>query len=148
MNWLKRFLQDFPTTNGRIVLTLVVVTGTAVRYLGWGVPQKQGIVADGWTEWLVFLAALAGIDVGQYLGKRFSDTNYATAKNLSSPPSVNVEQARTVTAEQAVVQSPMQAPAQLVNAEIDIARVPPTPTVAPRSDAEMVRSLGAVARDD
>lgn len=101
MNWIKRFLADFPTTNGRIVFTLVVVGGTAIRYLGFGVPYRTtqtGLpVVDGWGYWLLFLGGMAGLDVGQYIGKRFSDTEYAAAKNAATTPTVTVEAPSQVT---------------------------------------------------
>lgn len=60
MRW--QWLADFPSTNGRIVLTLACVAVTCAR-----------VVVTGWSpsvEWLVFLAAMSGIDVGQYVAKR------------------------------------------------------------------------------
>lgn len=79
MNWL----QSLPSTNSRIAVTLLLAVGTAVRYLGFGLPESS---QTGWNSWLVFVAVMAGIDASQYIGKRFSDTEYATAKNATSPP--------------------------------------------------------------
>lgn len=68
MNWLK----TLPSTNARIAVTLVLCAATTVRYLGWGTPDEG---AEGWFgEWLLFLAAMAGIDALQFFGKR---TTYA-----------------------------------------------------------------------
>jgi hypothetical protein len=84
-----KWLDELPTTNVRIGVTLILTVATAVRYLGWGVPVRMTAniaVLDGWGYWLVFLAAMAGLDVAQYLGKRFSDTSYAAAKSAGPSP--------------------------------------------------------------
>lgn len=63
MTWT--WLATFPSTNGRIFLTLVMALGTAIR-----------VVATGWTppaEWLVFLCAWAGLDVAQFHSKRVTN---------------------------------------------------------------------------
>lgn len=82
----KSWLERVPTTNTRILITLAIVVATAVRYLWRGVPAGGDA---GWNSWLIFLAVLAGIDVSQYIGKRFSDWTYAAAKN-GPAPTVNV----------------------------------------------------------
>lgn len=76
------FLTSFPSTNGRIASSILLAMATGVR-----------VVALGWTppvEWLGFLVAWGGLDVAQYVGKRFSDTDYMSAKqgNVPSPPAV------------------------------------------------------------
>lgn len=57
-----KWLADFPTTNARVVVTLVLAIATGVRVvgMGWAPP----------VEWLWFLAGLAGIDVAQFGVKR------------------------------------------------------------------------------
>mgnify|MGYP003295145553 CR=1 FL=1 len=63
MQRLFNWLAMLPTTNARIAVTLTLVVATAVRYLGWGVPQG---FEQGWKWWLVFLAGMSGIDVFQF----------------------------------------------------------------------------------
>ena len=56
-----------PTTNLRLLSTLLLSIGTGIRY--WA---ASGVV-DSWQpswEWLAFLAAMAGIDVVQHNNKR------------------------------------------------------------------------------
>jgi hypothetical protein len=73
VNWI----ANLPTTNTRIVVTLVLATATAIRYfLGDWMPS---------IEWLAFLLAMAGVDVAQYTAKRFSDTGYVSAKAAGPP---------------------------------------------------------------
>ena len=65
-------IGSLPTTQLRILLTMVVVLGTAVQYL----------VSDQWEpsgEWLMFLASMMGIDTLHFIGKRatqFRPTDY------------------------------------------------------------------------
>lgn len=70
MKWLSEWLGSFPSTNGRIVSTILVMWATATRYL------LSGIFGIGsWNpsyEWLVFLAVTMGIDAAQYSAKRLS----------------------------------------------------------------------------
>lgn len=55
-------LSDFPTTESRVIVTLLVFVATAVGYIaGWVVPS---------TEWLGFLAIMSGLDAAQFYGKR------------------------------------------------------------------------------
>lgn len=56
-------MRKAPTTNIRILLTLAIVTGTAIKY--W--------MHDTWIpdwQWLIFLAGMAGLDVWQHNNKR------------------------------------------------------------------------------
>jgi hypothetical protein len=81
MTWLWRWLADFPSTNGRIFMTLGVFLGTAVRY--W--------TSETWKpsyEWLAFLIVMAGLDVAQFAKKR--ETYVAAppnAKDIEDVPS-------------------------------------------------------------
>lgn len=61
-----RWLETFPTTGARVLITLLIVVGTAISYWRTGTPP------DG--EWLAFLAVMSGVDALQAIGKR------ATAK--------------------------------------------------------------------
>lgn len=62
-----RWLGKFPSTNGRIVATIVAMLGTALRYW-WtsGGPAQWEPSAT----WLAFLATMAGIDTAQFNVKR------------------------------------------------------------------------------
>lgn len=81
MNWFWKWLADFPSTNGRIAMTLIVFIGTAIRY--W--------TSETWRpsyEWLAFLVVMAGLDVAQFGKKR--DTFHAmppTGKDIEDTPS-------------------------------------------------------------
>lgn len=64
---LNEWLGRFPSTNGRIVATILCMLGTAVRY--WWTSGG----ADQWepsVTWLAFLATMAGIDTAQFNVKR------------------------------------------------------------------------------
>lgn len=113
-------LGQFPTTQGRVVFTLVCVLATTVRYLGWGVPYRLAAnsipVVDGWGYWLLFLGAMSGLDVTAFALKRFSDTGYAAAKSANAPPAVNVE-----------------APSQVTVTNSPAVQVPTAPVVQPNT---------------
>ena len=67
MNKFYKLVSDAPTTNLRLLSTLLLTIGTAVRY--WAASGAP----EGWSpswEWLAFLAAMAGIDVMQHYNKR------------------------------------------------------------------------------
>lgn len=55
-------IADLPITNIRIIITLLIVIATAAVHL------TSGRDTDG--NWLMFLAAMAGIDAIQHIGKR------------------------------------------------------------------------------
>ncbi len=87
MNWLNTLIDRFyelvrtaPTTNLRILLTLGLALGTAIKY--WA--------TAGWlpaAEWLVFLTGMAGLDVLQHNNKRkttFSPTELAEAARITN----------------------------------------------------------------
>ena len=61
-------LQNFPTTQGRVVVTLAVYFGTAVRYWvgGW---------SPSW-DWLIFIGIMSGLDLTQFHVKRVTDHGY------------------------------------------------------------------------
>jgi len=63
---MNNWISTLPTTNLRILLTLVMALATSVRVVGSG-------WAPSW-EWLAFLCVWAGLDVAQYTAKRI--TNY------------------------------------------------------------------------
>ena len=57
-----RWLADLPTTNLRIVVTLLVFIGTAIAYGVSGKPPSEG--------WMMFLLAMAGVDALSKIGVR------------------------------------------------------------------------------
>ena len=59
-----RWLNELSTTGVRTIVTAVMCLATTTRYV------VTGDVPDG--EWLIFLGAMAGVDVGAALGKRLS----------------------------------------------------------------------------
>lgn len=58
INWIGKL----PTTNLRILLTLVMAAATGVRVVGTG-------ETPSW-EWLAFLCVWAGLDITQFTAKR------------------------------------------------------------------------------
>lgn len=60
--WTWGWLADLPTTNARIGMTLFIFLGTAVKY--WITDKAPD------TQWLIFIAAMAGVDALQYGAKR------------------------------------------------------------------------------
>ena len=75
---LYTMVETAPTTNMRILLTLGLALGTAIKY--WA--------SAGWVpaaEWLVFLTGMGGLDVLQHNNKRkttFSPTELAEAERI------------------------------------------------------------------
>lgn len=77
-------LGDMPTTQARVFITLLVVLGTAVKYMSSGaVIVNAVVVVPRWEpsyEWLAFLAVMSGLDAAQFLAKRKTDANYVAAQ--------------------------------------------------------------------
>lgn len=77
---LYELVRNAPTTNMRILLTLGLALGTAIKY--WA--------SAGWipaAEWLIFLTGMAGLDVLQHHNKRkttFSPTEHAEAARIAN----------------------------------------------------------------
>lgn len=97
---LKRVLADFPTTPARILFTvwlagctgLVLGAALLVMVVRQDRPPAAHVTAfwlDALKYWLFFLAAMAGLDVGQWIAKR------ATAWKPSETPSESVRGAGT-----------------------------------------------------
>lgn len=77
MNGLKGWLSDFPTANGRVVATIVIMLATAavvIVRLVLGAPFPSG-----YDTWLWVLVAMAGVDSAHVVGKRLSDFRYKQA---------------------------------------------------------------------
>jgi len=76
MNRILDWLGKLPSTNARIVVSLLLAIGTGVKY--WTARP------DGWEPcipWLAFLISMMGLDVAQYAAKRVTFVDYAKAKN-------------------------------------------------------------------
>lgn len=79
---IKQFLQGFPTHSATVLTSLVLIFYTGVIIIGRLALGK--VFPDGYSEWLIFLGALAGI-VTTGLGiKRFSSAEYQQAKQPNS----------------------------------------------------------------
>jgi hypothetical protein len=71
--WLQVF-NGISTTNLRIFITIVLAVGTGFDYWIWNdAPDPQ---------WLIFLGALAGIDVAQFASKRATDSRRHAPNNV------------------------------------------------------------------
>lgn len=93
-------IGKLPSTNLRMVVTLILVIATGVVYLVlaikaeiWGLHTttltQAAASAHSWTPdgtWLTFLAGMSGIDALQFGAKRMTDSSYVTAKAGSLPP--------------------------------------------------------------
>ena len=63
MNRILEWLGKIPTTNVRILTTILAMLMTTIKY----------VVMNDWTpstEWLFFLAGMAGIDTATFAAKR------------------------------------------------------------------------------
>jgi hypothetical protein len=82
-----QFIDNLPTTRIRILVTIGLIVATVVTWLkhACDVRSAQGICL-GWepsANMIMFLAALAGVDVAQYLSRGFinrSETPAASQK--------------------------------------------------------------------
>lgn len=80
-------IDHFPTTRVRILVTIVLIVATVVKWLIHACDFRtiQGVCV-GWepsANMIIFLAALAGVDVAQYLSR-----NMHTAKTVTLPDPV------------------------------------------------------------
>ena len=117
---MNAWLGTLPTTAFRITVTLVLVTATAVRYLGWGEPA-----GGGWEGWLTFLAVMSGIDGAVAAVKRFT-------YKPSPPAGPDVEDA--------AAREPAQEPAGATIAPAR-ASVPPAPVIGPQAGAQAAQAV-------
>lgn len=81
---INRWLGALPSTNFRIFVTMLLAVITTLRYVASGIGvSARGMHVDTWTpsgEWLLFLTALAGIDVAQFATKRTTSAEHVAAK--------------------------------------------------------------------
>lgn len=93
MNWLKNFLQDFPTHPATVAtgLTLFLLTGLIVMVrlaMGRDFPT-------GYDSWIWALLAAIGVSTIGGIGKRMTDIGYVNAKK-TEPPSITTGGPTTV----------------------------------------------------
>lgn len=97
---IKAWVNDINTTAFRIIASVllacigVVIVLLAIVWHNWFPTSEQVRVLAGLAT---VVLTMMGFDVLQFVGKRFSDTGYAAAKNPSAPSPVNVEAPSTVT---------------------------------------------------
>jgi hypothetical protein len=78
MNKLFQALDHLPTTRIRVLVTIGLITATGVTYLMHACDARMAdtlACGAGWEpslNWLIFLSALAGVDVTQYFAKSFT----------------------------------------------------------------------------
>lgn len=118
MRWLNKWLAELPSTNGRIAVTLFIALATTARYLASGLPPGPVPAWEPSWEWLIFIAAMAGLDVAQFAFKR---NTYAP----SPPAPPDIEDAA---AKREVV--PLRSQTVVVDASPPVANTPPLPLIA------------------
>jgi hypothetical protein len=84
----KTWLQDYPTTNGRIVASTHTAVAlawliTLVVLVGWEPSEMQIKILYGVG---IGLLIMQGIDVGQFIAKRFSDSGREAVKQGTAVP--------------------------------------------------------------
>jgi hypothetical protein len=93
---IKAWVNDVNTTSLRIAVSValaaiaIILVLIGILFRNWLPTEQQLTVLKGVA---LFLAVMMGLDVAQFIGKRFSDAGYAAAKN---PSPVNVEAPSTV----------------------------------------------------
>lgn len=104
MNLVKLFeaFEKFPTTRLRIISTigLIVATGTVYLMHACRFQNPTTHMCVGWEpsiNWIIFLSALAGVDVTQYFVKGFTSVKHAevaakVAINSPTDPQSDVEE--------------------------------------------------------
>lgn len=92
---MMKFLANLPSTNFRIFVTLLIACATSVRYLISGIGIEGGVHFETWEpswDWLLFVAAMSGLDLASFYAKRTTDAAYVEA-SAQAKSSVNVESA-------------------------------------------------------
>jgi hypothetical protein len=71
--YIWHLIGTMPSTNTRITATIALMLGTGARVFWTGETPAA--------EWLGFLLISAGIDAGQFVGKRVTENTFVAAKN-------------------------------------------------------------------
>lgn len=79
---INKFLEETPTTKVRVLATIGLIIGTGVVYLYHACSYRHPVTYQcyGWEpsmNWILFLSALAGVDVSQYFVKSFTGIKHA-----------------------------------------------------------------------
>jgi len=86
--YIWHLFASMPSTNVRIAGSILMALATCfVMLLAALIVVLRG-VGTSWVpsyEWLGFLVLWAGLDVGQFIGKRTTDATYVTAKQGLPP---------------------------------------------------------------
>lgn len=74
--------DHLPTTRVRVLVTIGLITATGVKYLMHACDVRNAVTQAcvGWEpslNWLIFLSALAGVDITQYFVKSFTAVKQA-----------------------------------------------------------------------
>ncbi len=78
---ITRWVETVPTTNSRILITLMLAIATAIKYFA------SSTWEPSW-EWLMFLIAWAGLDIAQKANARLhiqKMNGHAEVEDTSSP---------------------------------------------------------------
>lgn len=82
------FLEKVPTTKIRILITIFLIGGTGalyLRYACWDIsPTGICMVWEPSSNWLIFLSALAGVDVTQFAAKSYAGVRHAQVADAYS----------------------------------------------------------------
>lgn len=76
---IRTWVDDVNTTNLRILVSIVLAILYVLVVLG-GTMLGKFTETSAINTVAMFLLAMMGLDVAQFIGKRFSDTGYAAAK--------------------------------------------------------------------
>ncbi len=83
MNWLKNYLQDFPTHPATVATGLVLIFFFGMVIV---VRLAMGLVMpSGYDNWMWALIAIAGVSTAGGIGKRLTDVQYVEAKAKGAP---------------------------------------------------------------
>jgi hypothetical protein len=114
MNWLKRYLTDFPTHPATVAVSLLLILLLGLVLI---VRIAMGLVMpDGYDQWLWVLVSLTGVAGAVGIGRRLTDMDYAAVKaGAVQPTQVNVASPSSVT----VTETAKPAPQVLTKADAD-----------------------------
>lgn len=128
-DWLKRALADFPTTPARILFTLWLSGWTAV-VMWWCFVRRIALDEAVVNSWLIFLAAMSGLDVTQWVWKRktaWAPPVTESESGRDDPPPVTITAVSAPQSRGTAPQSPQPAPGAVR---------PPQPPMVPADGSE------------